>query len=42
MGEGEHRRWRRRANIRCEGMEKSQTAEEREGAVRDGEEVEQQ
>lgn len=35
-GEGEHRRCGRRVNIESEGMEKSQTAEEREGAVRGG------
>lgn len=39
---GEHRRCRRRANVESEGMEKNQTAEEREGAVRDGERAEQQ
>jgi len=42
MGEREHRRWRRRAKVESEGMEKNQTAEEREGAEREGERAEQQ
>lgn len=41
-GEGEHRRCGRRVNIESEGMEKNPTAEEREGAVRDGERAEEQ
>lgn len=43
MGEGEHRNCRRRrANVKCKGMEKNQTAEERQGAVRDGKREQQQ
>lgn len=41
-GEGEHRRCGRRVDIESEGMEKSQTAEEREGAVRGGQRAEEQ